>query len=174
MPGFSGNGKKAEVGGPRDGGEGGDGHVRHLQLPRQQRQHQELAAIVEQPEVSLTNLVGFVIIVADLEVEQSICPPVEDMCCPKHHKDVLPNPRRLLNVISRIFYSIIRTHPKQECQTQEKNKRPCARLTLLKWKTKGSPDITPNSVPPSAFFFTNVFFEVFIFLGMRNNILDPE
>ena len=53
LPGFGGNGKKAEVGGSRDGGEGGDGHVRHLQLPRQQRQHQELTAIVEQPEVSL-------------------------------------------------------------------------------------------------------------------------
>ena len=53
QPGFSGNGKKAEVGRPGDGGEGGNGHAWHLQLPRQQRQHQELAAIVEQPEVSL-------------------------------------------------------------------------------------------------------------------------
>ena len=52
-PGLGGNGHDAEVGGPRDGGEGGDGHARHLQLPRQQRQHQELAAVVEQPEVSL-------------------------------------------------------------------------------------------------------------------------
>ena len=77
-------------------------------------------------------------------------------------------------MIFSIFYSIIRTHPKQECQTQEKNKWPCARLTLLKWKSKGPPDITPNSVPPLAFFFTNVFFEVFIFLGMGNNILDPD
>ena len=45
-PGFGGNGKEPEVGGARDGGEGGDGHARHLQLPRQQRQHQQLAAIV--------------------------------------------------------------------------------------------------------------------------------
>ena len=52
-PGFGGNGEDPEVGGPRDGGEGGDGHARHLQLLRQQWQHQQLAAVVKQPEVGL-------------------------------------------------------------------------------------------------------------------------
>ena len=96
-PGLGGDGHDAEVGGPRDGGEGGDGHARHLQLPRQQRQHQELAAVVEQPEVSLNifrrSFLSGEDPIADLEVKQSICPPVEDMCCPKHHEDVLPDPR---------------------------------------------------------------------------------
>ena len=52
-PRFGGKGKDAKVGGPRHGGEGGDGHARHLQLPRQHWQHQELAAVVKQPEESL-------------------------------------------------------------------------------------------------------------------------
>ena len=52
-PGLGGDGQEAKVGGPRDGGEGGDRHARHLQLPREQWEHQQLAAVVEQPEVGL-------------------------------------------------------------------------------------------------------------------------
>ena len=52
-PGLGGDGQEAKVGGPRDGGEGGDRHARHLQLPRKQWEHQELAPVVEQPEVGL-------------------------------------------------------------------------------------------------------------------------
>ena len=58
-PGLGGDGQEAKVGGPRDGGEGGDRHARHLQLPRKQWEHQELAAVVEQPEVGLG--IGFFI-----------------------------------------------------------------------------------------------------------------
>ena len=104
-PGLGGNGQEAKVGGPRDGGEGGDRHARHLQLPREQWEHQKLAPVVEQPEVGLGIEMDFYqeTKLKNLEIKQSIGSPVKDLCCPKYHEDILPNPRRLLRVT---FYQV--------------------------------------------------------------------
>ena len=78
----------------------------------------------------------------------------------------------VIKVIVSVLYSTICTHSKQECQTQEKNKRSCTRLPLLKWKSNGSPHVTPESTPPVDFFFTTVFFQIILHMG--NNIFDSD
>ena len=87
----------------------------------------------------------------NLKIKQSIGSPVKDLCCPKYHEDILPNPRRLLRVTfyqvqdkecgGKLFNDLCctRVYPKQESYTEEQDKRSRTGFASLKRKPKGSP-----------------------------------
>ena len=54
-------------------------------------------------------------------------------------------------------------YPKQKRKAQEKHQGPGSRLPLVKRKPNGSLDVTPKSLPPTAFLVTIVVFHVFTF-----------
>ena len=62
-------------------------------------------------------------------------------------------------------------YPKQKRETQEKHHGPGSRLPLVKRKPNGSLDVTPKSLPPTAFLVTIVILHVFTFdIIVRNDV----
>ena len=62
-------------------------------------------------------------------------------------------------------------YPKQERETQEKHQGPGSRLPLVKRKPNGSLDVTPKSLPPTAFLISIVVFHVITFdIIVGNNV----
>lgn len=66
-------------------------------------------------------------------------------------------------------------YPKQKRKAQEKHQGPGSRLPLVKRKPNGSLDVTPKSLPPTAFLVSIVVFHVFTFqIIVGNDVFDPD
>ena len=66
-------------------------------------------------------------------------------------------------------------YPKQKRETQEKHHGPGSRLPLVKRKPNGSLDVTPKSLPPTAFLVSIVVFHVITFnIIVGNDVFDSD
>ena len=66
-------------------------------------------------------------------------------------------------------------YPKQKGETQEKHQGPGSRLPLVKRKPNGSLDVTPKSLPPTAFLVSIVVFHVFTFdIIVGHDVFDSD
>ena len=64
-------------------------------------------------------------------------------------------------------------YPKQKGETQEQHQGPGSRLPLVKRKPNGSLDVTPKSLPPTAFLVCIVVFHVITFnIIVGNDVSD--